>query len=505
MIHDGSPTSQNHSLRSRPTAFGGSDQSPQKNADCKRLFQASTLPRFLPIAQQLILFSHSIAWIRTRMQSTLWQITRIKFFLCHSIELLGQTMMSKLNFITILFIGFLDYLGIALVYPIFTSMLFDPTYPIIPEDTSQAYRGALLGTLIGLTPLTQFFSAPLLGAISDLKGRKKTLIYGTLVGFLAYCFALLGVCIHSLSLLFLYRILIGISSGTVPVAQAMIADISTEDSKARRFSLFSASLGLGFTVGPFLGGKLADPSLSNWGGYALPFTAAGMMCLISLIIIAWKFPETRKICGNTGFNFMGSLDNIRKVFLWRQLRWLFLATFTFSFGWSFFNEFIPVLLREHFKFNLSDIGNYYAYGGAWYALSSGLIATTILKYLPPEKIAVKALVGCAICMLMFLVIQEQQSIWLILPPLMFFLSFTYPTTAAMVSNRAGVENQGEVLGVYQSVTGCAMGLSPFLMGSAIGLYPSLTAIGGALSMLLAGLAFWKGSQSAVDDLSLSKE
>lgn len=414
-------------------------------------------------------------------------------------------MMSKLNFITILFIGFIDYLGIALVYPIFTSMLFDPTYPIISHDSSSACRGAILGTLLGLTSLTQFFSAPLLGAISDLKGRKKTLIYGTLVGFLGYCLAVLGVCTYSLSLLFLYRILVGIASGTVPVAQAVISDTSTKENKARRFSLFSASLGVGFTVGPFLGGKLADPSLSSWCGYATPFVAASMMCLLSLIIITWKFPETRKECGNITFNFMDSINNIRKVFLWPQLRWLFLATFAFAFGWSFFNEFIPLLLREQFGFNLNDIGNYYAYGGAWYAFSSGIVAAAILKYFPPEKIGMKSLIGCAVCMLMFLVIQERQYIWFILPPFMFCLSFTYPTTAAMVSNRAGLGNQGEVLGVYQSVTGCAMGLSPFLIGSVIGMYPSLTAIGGGFAMLLASLAFWKGSQTATTNLNLVKD
>jgi DHA1 family tetracycline resistance protein-like MFS transporter len=403
-------------------------------------------------------------------------------------------MMSKLNFITILFIGFIDYLGIALVYPIFTSMLFDSSYPIISHDSSSAYRGAILGILLGLTPLTQFFCAPLLGAISDLKGRKKTLIYGTLVGFLGYSLAVLGVCIYSLPLLFLYRILVGIAAGTVPVAQAVISDTSTVENKARRFSLFSASLGLGFTVGPFLGGKLADPSLTSWCGYATPFVAASVMCLLSLMIITWKFPETLKERSTNTFNFMESIHNIRKVFLWPQLRWLFIATFAFAFGWSFFNEFIPVLLRAQFGFNLNDIGNYYAYGGAWYAFSSGIMASLILKYFPPEKIGMKALIGCAMCMLMFLAIQERQYIWLILPPFMLCLSFTYPTTAAMVSNRAGLEKQGEVLGVYQSVTGCAMGLSPFLIGSVIGMYPALTAIGGAFAMLLASLAFRRGSR-----------
>lgn len=403
-------------------------------------------------------------------------------------------MFLKLNFITILFIGFIDYLGIALVYPVFSAMLFDPGYPIIPHDASPIYRGALLGILIGLTPFTQFFSAPFLGAVSDLKGRKKTLVYGTLIGFLAYGLAVWGVCIRSLPLLFLYRILIGISSGTVPVAQATIADISTEGNKARGFALFSASLGLGFTIGPFLGGKLADPSLVSWFGYAIPFAAASLMCLVGLVIVAWKFPETRQLKNSTAFNFMGSINNIRKVFLWPQLRWLFLATFAFAFGWSFFNEFIPVLLRAQFKFSLSQIGNYYACGGAWYAFSSGVVTAAVLNYFSPEKVAVKAMMGCAICMLSFLAVPEGLYIWFILPLFMFCLSYTYPTTAAMVSNRAGIENQGEVLGVYQSVTGCAMGLSPLLAGSAIGMYPSLTAIGGALAMLIAGLAFWKGSQ-----------
>lgn len=405
-------------------------------------------------------------------------------------------MMSNFNFIIILFIGFIDYFGLSLVYPIFTSMLFDPTYPIIPLDSSLAYRGTLLGILIGLTPLTQFLLAPLLGVISDLKGRKKTLLIGILAGFVGYALAILGVSYHSLVLLFIYRIFIGVASGTVAVAQAMIADISTEDNKARRFSLFSASLGLGFTIGPFIGGKLADPALASCCGYAMPFVAAGIMSLISFVIIAWKFPETRSEHCETSFDLMESVRNIRKVFLWPQLRWLFLAAASFAFGWSFFNEFIPVLLREKFSFSLGDVGDYYAYGGAWYALNSAVIASVILKYFSQEKVCMWALVGCAVCMMAFLIIPERHYIWYIIPLLMLFLSFTFPTTAAMVSNRAGTENQGEVLGVYQSVTGCAMGVSPFLVGSLIGMYPALTAIGGALAMLMAAIAFWKGSPSA---------
>ena len=217
----------------------------------------------------------------------------------------------------------------------------------------------MLGILISLTPLTQFFSSPILGLLSDYYGRRRTLLYGTAIGCLGYCLAIMGIWQHSLLLLFLYRICIGVSEGTVAVAQAMIADISTNENKSRRFAKFSASAGIGFMIGPFLGGKLADPSVASWCGYAIPFMMANAMCLINLGLILCGFSETRKPSESKKFNLKEGLYNVHKVFLWAKLYWLFLAIFAFSFGWSFFNEFIPLLLRDRFKFTPSAVGNYF--------------------------------------------------------------------------------------------------------------------------------------------------
>lgn len=414
-------------------------------------------------------------------------------------------MLSKLNFITILLIAFVDYLGIGLVYPVFAALLFDTKDSIIAESASLSYRGAMLGILIGLTPLTQFFSSPILGKLSDSKGRKKILIYGTAIGCLGYCLAILGIGMHSLAFLFLYRILVGISEGTIAVAQAMIADISTEENKARRFALFNASLGTGFTIGPFLGGKLADPAFASWCGYAMPFSVAGILCFVNFFLILWKFPETHNVNEKISFKILESITNIRKVFLWEKLRGLFFAAFAFSFGWSFFNEFIPLLLHARFAFSPSEIGNYYAYGGAWYALSAGIMTAPLLKYFTAEKVVIKALLGCAICMLLYLVVQEAQSIWWVVPPFMYCLSTTYPTTGALVSNQVSNENQGEVLGVYQSVIASAMGLSPLLVGPFVGIYPELTAWGGAFAMLLASSALWWNHRISPIRLNIAKE
>lgn len=396
---------------------------------------------------------------------------------------------SKINFLIILLIAFVDYLGIGLVYPIFAVLLFDAQQTIVPMDSSVEYRGAILGILIALTPISQFFCSPLLGAFSDIKGRRLALILGISAGCLGYILAVYGIYISSLPLLFLYRILVGASDATAAVAQATLADISNEKNKAKRFAFLNSSLGLGFTLGPFLGGIIADPNVVSWFSYSTPLIAAGMMSLMNLLLVVWKFPETRKPKNEVTFDLIEGIHNIRKVFLIKNLKWIFFGGFSLAFGWAFFNEFIPVLLRERFDFTLSRIGQYYAFTGIWYA-AGALIATLFIHKFAPEKISVISLLVAASAMLTFGLINHSQYIWWITPVMMCCLAFAFPTATAIVSNRTHRDSQGEVLGVYQSVGAAAMGLSPLFVGSAIGAYPALTAWGGAFCLTLASFGFW---------------
>lgn len=190
------------------------------------------------------------------------------------------------------------------------------------------------------------------------------------------------------------------------------------------------------------------------------------------------------------------MHNIRKVFLLKDLRWLFFAGFALYFGWSVFNEFAPLLLRELFDFSLSRIGEYYAYTGAWFAIGS-LIATRFVDRFSPEKIAVISTVLVATCMLAFLVPTQSVYIWWITPVMLCSLAFAYPTATTIISNGTCNKTQGGILGVYQSVGAAAMGISPLVVGSAIGAYPSLTAWGGALCFLFASLGFWNSKINQV--------
>lgn len=401
-----------------------------------------------------------------------------------------------MKFFTILFVGFVGYLGIALVYPIFAVFLFDPKNPFLEEGTSAATRGALLGLLIGLTPLTQFFSSPLLGKLSDSFGRKRSLIYGTAVGCLGYLLAFLGIKSGSLTLLFLYRFCIGVSEGNIAVAQALIADMSSQQEKAKRFALFNASLGAGFTLGPFIGGKLADPSLSAWCGYITPFVFAGLLSLINLLFVFWKLPNEQRIPdeNRVSRNMFQWIGNLKKVWMYSMLRYLFLGTFVFAFGWSFYSEFMPLFLQARFSFSSSEMGNFYAYGGLWYALNAALLIMPVLKKYAPEKIIIKALLGCAGTMLLMLTIENSLFLWAVIPLLTYCTSMISPTLITLISNNSDPHSQGEFLGLYQSVVAIAMGISPLIIGTFVGMYPDLTILGGAAAMLFAGRLLWVGLQ-----------
>lgn len=395
------------------------------------------------------------------------------------------------KFLIILCVGFVDYIGIGLVYPVFSVMLFDPNYGLVDPETSFTNRGALLGALFSATPLSQFFTAQLLGVFSDIKGRRIALIWGISAGCVGYAVAVFGIWLSSLPLLFIYTILSGISDSSAAVAQAAVADMSTEKNRGRLFGYFNSSLGLGFTIGPFIGGKLADPNFGCWGEcYSLPFIAAGIMMTMNLLMVIWKFSETHKVKSHQPFNLFKQLQDLAKTLKFKGLKWIFLGGFAFSSGWSFFNEFVPLLWMERFQFSTNEIGNFYGYSGLWYAFSAALFVTPLLKFFSPEKIVVMAAVGCGISLSFLSIIHEPIYIWIVTPFVVILLAIGFPTATTVVSNRCSADCQGEVLGIFQAVQALAMGLIPLFFGATSGYYPVTAVWGGVISMAVAALAFW---------------
>lgn len=391
---------------------------------------------------------------------------------------------KKGTFFTLLLSGFIDYAGIALVYPIFAYLLFDPSYHFFTPETSDAIKGLWLGVLIALYPLMQFFSSPVLGALSDRKGRKRLLLISLVISFSGYLFAIWGVLNHSLFYLALYRILVGIGAGNGSIISASVADLSTKETKGRNFGLLSMSFGAGFTIAPFFGGFLV-----NSYGYLIAFVLPLALVLLNALLVIWKLHDSCKPVPGSKVSLFMSFSLLKRAASFVSLKGLFLSLLIFTIGWAFFTEFCTLFLVDRFDFKPEATGVYFGFAGLCYALSAGFLAPMIAKKIGAGRALClsQLLSGVGIMALIF--IRTPLALWIYTPLLEFLMSFVYPTTSTVISNRVSSKVQGEAMGIYQAINALAIALSPFFGGALVGAYPWVIVVVGGVIMSLGGVAF----------------
>ncbi len=398
-------------------------------------------------------------------------------------------MKSRLAFFLLIFVAFLDYVGVGLVYPLFAYLLFDPEIPLMAADASGATRGMWMGILIALTPLFQFFFSPLLGALSDQKGRKPTILFGLSMGVIGYLFAVIGIYHNSLFLLILYRAFFGISTATMTVIQASLIDISTPEMKARNFGIYNMALGVGFTVGPFLGGVLCDSNVVSWFSFGTPFMVGAVITALNLLLLTWTFTETRIPFGDKPVKLMRGFKQARLAFKHPTLKFTFWAFFLYLFGWDYFEEFISVTLMKNFAFTTAQVGNFFAYLGILYAFFGGVLTGPLSKRFTPKRLLLFSMLSGGVYLFLFLLIKNPVYFWFYCPGLIFIIALFYPVASLYVSDSAPADQQGEIMGVYHSVQALALILSPIVSGGLIGSRPGMPIYLGASLMILGGLVF----------------
>lgn len=370
---------------------------------------------------------------------------------------------------TLIFTVFLDSLGFGLVFPIFSSLIVNEGF-FFSSDSSLALRGLILGLLISSFCLGQFFGGPILGAVSDRKGRKKILILTLWMASFGYLLAGIGIMLKSILLLFAARTLSGIAAGNYAIAQSIVADTSREKEKSKNFALLAMAWGTGFVIGPYLGGKL------TLFGYTAPFMLSVLLCLLNLALVVWKLKETRNLFAFLApkkVSIFTSMEHLKKAVRLSEYRSIFLVMFVFSLGWGFFTEFSPVFLIGYFELNIEQIGNSYAWLGLWIALSQGLFIRPLLKKYTSETLLTVALFCLALVLLSLLFLETSESLIWMIPLIAFSVAFISPSAATIVSNLSAEENQGKMLGIYNSVQQAAIGISPLFSGSLVTLYPHL--------------------------------
>lgn len=380
-------------------------------------------------------------------------------------------MMRRSPLLTIFLIAFVGMLGYGIIIPI------TPFYA-----KSFGASDTTIGLLIGSYALMQFIFAPILGRLSDRYGRRPLLLLslaGTIGSLILFGFA------NSLVLLFVGRVIDGITGGNISIAQAYISDVTTDENRARGMGMIGAALGLGFIVGPAIGGFL-----SRNGNYQLPIFVAAGIAAISFVMTIFLLPEPPRTAVRVAQT--RTLDVVRLVRALGNPRIgrLLLVTLLVALAFTAFETTFALFAAKRLAYNSMSTGYALAYIGIVVALVQGGLIRHLAKRYGEGWLIV---VGAALLGASLLVLGFVGATWQLLLVGMVLAAgegILTPSLSSLVSRRSLPHERGSNLGLYQSMGSLARVIAP-LSGTWLLDHVGLAVpyvIGGGLVLLAASLS-----------------
>ncbi|HKI09030.1 MAG TPA: MFS transporter [Nitrososphaeraceae archaeon] len=383
---------------------------------------------------------------------------------------------EKNSLLPLLLITFIGTLGFSIVLPFLVFLVID-----------LGGNAIVYGILSATYPAFQLIGAPFLGRSSDIYGRKKILLLshgGTLAGWIIFLIALflpvnnlfnidstiIGTFAITLPLvaLFLARAIDGLTGGNVSVADAYVADISSDENRSKNFGKMAISSNLGFIVGPALAGILG----ATVYGEVLPVSAALILSLVVLVVIVFTLKETKcsilmKIPEKNDVGRVFSFESkecyktanpkrlkFRDVFKLKYISFLLVLYFLIFLGFNIFYTSFPIHAVNELGWTVTQMGIFYAVLSGIMVLVQGPILRKALKKFSEEQLVI---IGSVILGINFILLVSSDIILIYGAAVLFAVGngLMWPPVMSILSNRAGTVYQGTVQGVANSFASLA--------------------------------------------------
>lgn len=348
-------------------------------------------------------------------------------------------------FITVL----LEIIGFGIIIPIIPSLIDELTNIKVNEAASVG------GWLLFTYAIMQFIFSPFLGSLSDKIGRRPVLLislFGLGIDYLIHAWA------PTLFFLFIGRAFAGICGGSITTAYAYIADISSPEKKSQNFGLVGAAFGLGFIIGPAIGGYFGEIDTR------LPFLIAAGLSFVNFIYGLFVLPESLPKNKRRPFNVkranpIGGLANLKKypvvygliftIFL------IHLAGHAIQSNWTFFTVYL-------FEWKESDIGLSLAFVGLVVGLVQGGLIRVVIPKIGEKRAAFIGMIFWSIGYALFALANQPWMMYAFVIPHALG-GIAGPAIQGIVSNQVSEDEQGELQGSIQSVVSITTILGPIIM------------------------------------------
>ena len=380
----------------------------------------------------------------------------------------GPPRVKRRPLFVLFLVVFVDLLGFGMVIPLM---------PRYAEQLGAPVE--LIGLLSTGYSAMQFIFAPLWGRLSDRIGRRPVLLVSiamTSAAFLAYAFA------TSFLMLLVTRLFAGMATANIPIAQAYVADVTTPENRAKGMGMIGAAFGLGFVLGPALGGVLSGTAL----GLGAPGFAAAGLAAVNLVSAFFILPEPAKHAERAGAR-AGRLALLRQTFADSKMTRLMLCYFAAIGAFAAMESTLSLAAADRFHLTDQQIGYVFAFVGVVLVTVQGGLIGPLTRRFGEAKLLVAGLFLMALALALLPIVPGVPGLLAAMVPLAAGNGLMSPSITALVSRRAAADAQGGSLGFAQSASAMGRIVGPETGTFAYHHAPASPFFGAAVVMALAGV------------------
>lgn len=363
---------------------------------------------------------------------------------------------------------FIDFTGFGLIIPLL---------PFWAEHLGA--NSFDVGLILTTYALAQFLFTPVLGALSDRYGRKRVIFFSLCIEVVSFALTALA---GSLPLLLIARVIGGIGASNIGSAQAVVSDVTSPEKRAAGMGAIGAAIGMGFVVGPAIGGLLAPH------GETTPFWVAMGMALANALLVLFLLPETRKrgdgeVASREGLGILFS--GWGKATRQKAILSLVLVNLLFTLAFTGMEAVFPLLTQKNFGWSALQNGYVFTYVGVIIVLMQGGLVRHLVKRFGERNLM---LAGLALLCFGLVLLTWSANLALLLISVG-ILSIgdgaVTPTSSAVLSLVSPENEQGEILGFAQGIGGLGRTFGPLIAGALFSLGAGIPFLAGGLFALLA--------------------
>jgi len=355
--------------------------------------------------------------------------------------------MNNKRLLSVILIVFIDLLGFSLILPLL------PYY----AETFQANE-TVTGLLIASYAVMQLIGAPILGRLSDRFGRRPLLlasVFGTFLGFLLLGFA------NALWMLFVSRIIDGLTGGNLSVAQAYISDVTDAKDRSKGLGMIGAAFGLGFIIGPVTGGLL-----SQWG-YAVPAFVAAAITFINLILIYTWLPESltaEKRAQMTEKRCPVTLKALLVAFQRPFTGSILITRFFFGLAFAIFQTIFSLYALAKFNFTARDTGFVLTYVGVLSVIVQGFLVGRLTSRFREDALIAVSVLLMGLSLLGWALAPSVLWLYVIMTPTALSGGLLNTLLSSTLTKAVEPQEIGGILGLSSSVESSTRIIAPILGG-----------------------------------------